>query len=214
MNCKLTVKVCGITREKDARTALALGVDYIGLNVWAHTPRCVSLEVVNTLLPVIPRGKRVLVDVSPSVDSLARFAGDFDFFQIHFSHDTPVEVVTSWQTTVGRERLWLAPKCPPEIEIPSWLLDCADTFLVDGFKKDAFGGTGQTADWERFSQLKESHPNKQWILAGGLSPDNILSALFASKTNFVDLNSGVESAPGIKCAEKLQRLFDTIKSAS
>lgn len=205
---KPLIKVCGITRVEDALAALELGVDYLGVNIWEKTPRYAPPEVVSQLLGSIPRGKRVLVTVNPALKDLEPYLGSFDFFQLHFAHDTPMQTIQAWAQRIGRERLWLVPKCPPQTTFPEAFFSEADTFLVDAYKKDAFGGTGHTADWGRFSTLKASHPEKQWILAGGLSPENIRDALTGSGANFVDINSGIETAPGIKDCAKLKALID------
>jgi phosphoribosylanthranilate isomerase len=132
-------------------------------------------------------------------------AAGFDFFQIHFRHDLPATQVAAWAETVGVDRLWLAPKLPPAVDVPPTLLPLAKHFLLDTFHADKFGGTGATGDWEKFARHQRSHADKTWILSGGLNPDNIGAALRSSGARFVDVNSGVESAPGIKDQEKLKR---------
>ena len=89
-------------------------------------------------------------------------------------------------------------------------MDFAEAFLIDAFAEDAYGGTGHTADWSRFADLKERFPEKKWILAGGLSPDNALDAIAATGADRIDANSGVESAPGIKDPEKIKALFKAL----
>lgn len=204
------VKVCGITREQDAQDALTLHADFIGLNLWPQTPRCVAEDQLPSLFSVIPQARRVMVDVCPALEKLKAHADHFAFFQIHFPFDTTEETIHAWADVVGAHRLWLAPKCPPNTPFPQKLLDIAQTFLIDAYKKDAFGGTGHTANWERFVELRTQHSDKQWILAGGLSPKNIEQAVTQSQTDFVDINSGVESAPGIKDRAKLHRLMKTL----
>ena len=74
----------------------------------------------------------------------------------------------------------------------------ADTILIDTFVEDQFGGTGKVGDWSRFNTLKERYPKTNWILAGGLSPSNVPDALVSTDADHLDINSGVETAPGIK----------------
>jgi phosphoribosylanthranilate isomerase len=137
----------------------------------------------------------------------------FDFFQVHFRHDLPPATVASWAETVGVERLWLAPKLPPEVEMPGALLPLAKHFLLDTFHADKFGGTGATGDWAKFARQQTAHADKTWILSGGLNPDNIGEAVRASGARFVDVNSGVESAPGVKDQEKLKRFVIALHKA-
>ena len=76
-----------------------------------------------------------------------------------------------------------------------------------------FGGTGQTGDWAKFADHQQANPKRTWILSGGLNPENIGEALRASGARFVDVNSGVESAPGVKDREKLQRLVARLRES-
>ena len=85
------------------------------------------------------------------------------------------------------------------------LLPFAKHFLLDTFHADSFGGTGQIGDWPKFARHRQVHPEKTWILAGGLNAENIGDAVRASGARFVDVNSGVESAPGVKDHAKLKR---------
>ena len=129
----------------------------------------------------------------------------FDFFQIHFRPELPIATFETWSKTVGAEKLWLVPKLPAEVDVPAALLPLAKHFLLDTFHADKFGGTGQTSDWAKFVRHQQAYPTKTWILSGGLNPDNVGEALRATGAKFVDVNSGVESAPGIKDIEKLKK---------
>ncbi len=71
------------------------------------------------------------------------------------------------------------------------------------------GGTGLTLDWE---SLKKFKPDRPWLLAGGLTPDNIQSALSLIQPDGVDLSSGVERSPGDKDLEKVKLLFEQLQS--
>ena len=207
------VKVCGITRNEDLRTALELGADAIGINMYPKSPRGVILERARQLIAEIPKGKRVLVDVSTSPEALRRYLDvGFDFFQIHCDRKMPPATLSAWSRIVGSGRLWLAPRVPPGSAFPKVLLAYADSFVSDTYSVDAMGGTGKTHDWLEFRTLQSIDPSKQWILAGGLAPRNIKRALRESSASYVDVNSGVESAPGIKDPEKLARFFETVRA--
>ena len=159
------------------------------------------------MAPRLPDRKKVAVTVEPSAADLADIlAAGFDFVQIHFAHDLPVSGVEAWAQAVGRARLWLAPRLPPEVEMPAELLPLADTFLFDAFHAGSFCGSGKTADWTKFRRHREAYPEKTWILAGGLNPENIAVGLQATGARFVDVNSGVEASPGVKDPAKLEAL--------
>ena len=94
------------------------------------------------------------------------------------------------------------------------MLAAARYFLVDTFHAGGFGGSGLTGDWGKFARIKAAQPDHVWILAGGLNPENITEALRASGTKFVDVNSGVESAPGVKDEAKLLRFVAALRAAA
>lgn len=209
------VKVCGITREQDILACLAGGVRYLGVNRHAPSPRCVPEEAVPALLAKIPAGRRVYVAVAPELPDLA--AADrqgFDFFQLHFDPlSVPEKRVALWSECVGRDRLWPAPRLAGGSGFPSPLMKYAAAFLIDGYSPAAYGGTGKTADWAGVAALKSMHSDKTWIVAGGLNPDNVVDAERASHADILDLNSGIEDAPGIKNAQKLAEALARLNAA-
>jgi phosphoribosylanthranilate isomerase len=181
----LQVKVCGITRAEDGNLAISLGADYLGFNFYPKSSRFISLQQYRTLASHLPTTQKVAVVVEPDSDSLSEILKeDFDRVQIHFREETPLEQVADWSKQVSPEKLWLAPKLPPESTLNEALLPLADTFFFDTFRKDGFGGTGHTGDWEKFAAFQQKHPDKIWILAGGLNPENILEAVKKNEDSF------------------------------
>ncbi|MGJ8652334.1 MAG: phosphoribosylanthranilate isomerase [Opitutaceae bacterium] len=208
MSDSLTVKICGLTREQDVAAAARLGADLFGFITYEKSPRAVELSQLAQLTESIPQGQRVVVDVAPTMEKLQQCLKlGFNFFQIHAEVTTSVETLQAWASAVGTARMWLAPRLKPGEAFPEHFLDFADTFLVDTYSKSQVGGTGQTGDWGNFAILRKQYPQKQWILAGGLSPANIGEAIAQTSADHLDVNSGVERAPGIKDSEKLIALF-------
>jgi phosphoribosylanthranilate isomerase len=76
------------------------------------------------------------------------------------------------------------------------------------------GGTGLTGDWAKFKQHREAHPEKEWILCGGLNHANVADAVAATGARWLDVNSGVEQAPGIKSPAKLQAFVLSLRNAT
>jgi len=201
-------------RAEDARLAAELGADFLGFIFYPKSPRYLAFEAYEALAPALPRGpKRVAVMVEPSLDELKRARETrFDLFQIHARYDLPLETVRAWSEAVGAANLWLAPKLPPGAAFPESWLSFADTFLVDTFHAEGFGGSGRTGDWAGFSTRAQAHPAKTWILAGGLGPDNVADAIAKSGARFVDVNSGVETHPGAKSPEKLRAVATALSA--
>ena len=214
MNQHVDIKLCGMTREEDVELALSLGVDFLGFIVYPKSPRGITLARAKEVAAVVPERKRVIVDVESSPDDLQRYCdAGFDRFQIHATLPIDEARLARWSEIAWRDRLWLAPRVSPTDVFPASVLEYVDTVLLDTYSKDQVGGTGHTGDFGRFASLKQQFEDTQWILAGGLNPSNVLDAVIRSTAERVDVNSGVESAPGIKNPEKLRELFRVLREA-
>lgn len=199
------LKVCGLTSLVDAQFADRCGADYLGFILYPKSPRYIPLPQYQAMAPRLPDRRKVGVTVEPDPNELALMADDFDFFQIHFRHDLPLTTLAGWAKAVGLEKLWLAPKLPQGEDVSATMLRLSRYFLLDTFQAEGFGGSGKTGDWEKFARHQKSHPDRYWILAGGLNPENIGDAIRATNASFVDVSSGIEAAPGVKDHDKLKR---------
>ena len=208
----VAIKICGLTRVQDVELTLSLGADFLGFIVYPKSPRRLTLEKAVSLADCVPLGKRVLVDVETNPDELKKYReAGFEYFQIHTNLPLDKEMLARWSDCVGLKSLWLSPRLSPDERFPEWLLEYVDTFVLDTYSKTQIGGTGHTGDFNQFASLKQQFPDKQWILAGGLSPNNILNAIRHSTADRVDVNSGVEIAPGEKDPVKLRDFFQTLR---
>lgn len=202
----IRVKVCGLTSADDAGAAAGIGADFLGFILYPKSPRYLSLAAFAGLRAQLPALPKVAVLVAPSDAELAEVgAAGFDYFQIHFPLGEPA-VAQAAAARFGAGRVWLAPKLPPDQELVAELLPLAATWLLDTYRADSFGGTGHTGDWAKFRRIREANPEREWVLAGGLSPSNAADAVLASGARTIDVNSGVESAPGRKDLGKLADL--------
>lgn len=202
------IKVCGLTEPENARAVMARPVDYGGVNVYAKSPRAVPRERVPEVLAAIPGGRRVLVTVNPGTDELEAWSDlGFDKYQIHCDLETPLVSLAAWAGIVGRENLWVAPRIPPGEPFPQAMLEFADTVLLDTFARDKHGGTGKTGDWGKFAEWSTLYAHKRWLLAGGLRPENIAEAVRVTGARCIDLNSGIESEPGVKDLDRLDMVL-------
>src|ERR1043166_1415407 len=136
----IRLKVCGLTSIVDAELADRCGSDYLGFIFYPKSPRYLPLASYEAMEPRLPERKKVAVSVEPSLTELmAMQSAGFDFFQIHFGLEYSRALVGAWSRTVSPEKLWLAPKLPPDQDVPTELLPLARHFLLDTFHPEKFG---------------------------------------------------------------------------
>lgn len=206
----IEVKVCGITRKEDAETALTAGAKNLGFIQYPKSPRKISLDSSKSIMQSVDSFSfgKVAVDVCPTPESVIQMKdAGFDFFQFHFDYNFDIKRIRQWSELVGPSSLWLAPKIPPGNSFPESLLDLADTFVIDAYSKDKFGGTGNTSDWNSFAYYQAKNPDHNWVLAGGMGPENIEQAMRELDLRMIDVNSALETAPGIKDQALLKKFF-------
>jgi len=206
------LKVCGLTNSADAAAAAAIGADCLGFIVHPDSPRHVPPETFAALTAGPRAWKSVAVSVAPSPEDLRRLRElGADYLQVHFPIEMPFAALQAWSQAVGPDRLWLAPRLPPGLDLPAGWLPLAETFLLDTYDPGKFGGTGRTGDWDKFRRHAARHREKSWILSGGLGPENVAAALDQG-AGWIDVNSGVESAPGRKDPAKLAALAAALRA--
>ncbi len=201
------VKICGITRLEDARRVADLGADAVGFIFYRKSPRFVEPERAAAISSELPPGVcRVGVFVDTALEDIRRIAEMVPLHAIQFHGPylpEAVESMAEWKRIgVLRVRSDILPEQwqPYRRHI--------DALLLDTYRRDAYGGTGQPFNWQQAKQLPA---DLRLILAGGLGPDNILQAIQYVRPYAVDVNSGVESAPGVKDANQLHELFQQLR---
>jgi len=201
---KPIVKICGITRVQDAIVATMLGADLIGLNLFPKSPRSISLAKAREIADAV-RGNVQIVGVfvntpTTQVKAALDLLG-LDLAQLH-GDEWPEEV-----QALGRRAIKVFRSLPvTESQLSRY--PSVWGYLVDTPNPKLFGGTGVVWDW---SSLRAVSSQRPILVAGGINPENARRALAESGASGLDVNSGVESAPGIKNAAKLQRLFEELK---
>lgn len=195
----IRIKICGITRPEDARAAAELGADAVGLVFAPVSPRRVvpaqALEICRALPPFVTR-VGLFMDATADFVRSVLSAVPLDCLQFHGGEDA--------EFCRGFQRPWIkaiAMADPGAEELMEDYAD-ADALLLDSHAPGQAGGTGLAFDWQSFVS-----PARTWILAGGLNPDNVAEACRTLKPPAVDVSSGVESAPGIKDREKMERFI-------
>ena len=202
------VKVCGIGRREDARLAVELGASALGFVFWARSPRAVTADQVREItegLPPFVSRVGVFVNESPAaVRAIAHRAG-LTAVQLHGDEDasaySEIEMPVIKALPVGQDFTMSAVE-----RVPSRV-----TVLLDAHDPVRRGGTGRAVDWTVASAAARLRPI---ILSGGLTPDNVKTAVAAVRPYAVDVSSGVEAAPGVKDEARLRAFFAALTQDS
>jgi phosphoribosylanthranilate isomerase len=209
------VKICGIKTEAALKAACDAGAAYVGFVFFPKSPRNVSVAEAAALAVETPIGvAKVALVVDPDdalLDEITRQV-PLDFIQLHGA-ETPervAEVRARYGLPVMKAIGIAGPEDVAKIDLYSAV---ADQLLIDTkAPKDAAlpGGNGQTFDW---TLARRKYWTKPWMLAGGLTAENVAQAIAVTGTRQVDLSSAVESAPGVKDPAKIRAFMDAVRAA-
>ncbi len=201
------VKICGITRLADAQAAIASGADALGF-VFAESPRKVSPQTAREItrqMPPFVTTVGVFVNERPSkIREIMNFCG-LDLVQLH-GHETATtcadlapRVIKAFRVQ-GEETLAQIPPYKEHVR----------AILLDAYQKGVNGGTGKTFDWRLARKAKGI--GIPVVLSGGLGPENIREALERVNPSAIDISSGIESRPGIKDHEQMNRFMEKVSA--
>jgi len=201
----LLVKICGVTTAADAALAAQAGADAIGVNLWPGSKRYVPLAAARAVLAAVPAGVlKVGVFVNAAAGEVARALDELglDRAQLH-----------------GDERAAdYAALDPGRVVKVVRVRDQASLAGADGWRAalwlydahvEGFGGAGVAAPWP----IIAAGARRPFLLAGGLTPDNVGAAIRATRPDGVDVASGVESRPGVKDPTKLAAFVAAARAA-
>ena len=217
------VKICGLTDESSVRIAAEAGADWVGFVLAPKSPRNVLGQgrdtferVFDLMFAAADMDIRCAVLLTnPNEQMLDALTGNVmpDVFQLHGT-ETPEFVAKLRYRLPDSVEVWKALGVASEDDLERALdYEVADRLLIDAKPpegSDRAGGHGQTFDW---SILEGWEPPRPWLLAGGLTPDNIEEAIAATGAAAVDVSSGVERAPGIKDEELIRDFIAAAKMA-
>lgn len=210
------VKVCGLTRREDARSAAALGADYLGAILSAGFRRSVPEGAAGALLAELgPVRVAVLVDESTARAAELARALDAGVVQLHGSE--PPEVVAELASE-GRWRVWKSVRARTSDDVRrcverygAWV----EAILVEGYREGVAGGGGARLPWEGFGSLRDlAPPPLKVVLAGGLTPETVGEAVDRFAPHVVDVSSGVELETGRKSPELVARFIRAARGAA
>ena len=196
----MKVKICGLTQLEDARHAADLGADFLGFIFVKESPRYRDAEHVAKIAEGLGANRPKLVGVfrNDDVATIQAVAArvPLDYVQLHGAEsDEDIRAIG----LPSFKALQVGDALPDTTAHPT-----AEWLLFDSFG----GGSGKRFDWSLLNLYSRAKP---FLLAGGITPDNVAAAISLVRPDAIDLASGVESAPGIKDHAKLERLFERIK---
>lgn len=199
------VKICGLREVAHVEAAARAGAAYVGFVFFPKSPRNLSVEVAQRLALCVPPGLAkvaLTVDADDAMLDALIDAVPLDMLQLH-GHETPARVAEV-RTRYGLP-VMKAVGIADENDLPQ-LLDyslVADQILVDAKPPRGAalpGGNGLAFDWRLLAGRRWLRP---WMLAGGLTPENVAEAIRLTGARQVDVSSGVESAPGVKDSDRI-----------
>jgi phosphoribosylanthranilate isomerase len=203
----MKVKICGITREEDALSAVEAGADALGFIFAEGSPRTIAVAAARHIiaqLPPLVTPVGVFVDAPRSKILQTIHHTGIQVVQLHGNEkprdleDIPVPVIKAFR--IGRG-----------FDIRTLGTYSAGAYLLDTFLPGIPGGTGKTFDWEIAVKAKAFGPV---ILSGGITPANVAEATRRVRPYAIDVSSGVESSRGIKDPEKIRHLFNVVRSVN
>ncbi|MBU4412693.1 MAG: phosphoribosylanthranilate isomerase [Proteobacteria bacterium] len=208
MNLRTRIKICGMREMAEVAGVVAAGVDAIGLIFVEKSPRFVdrerAREIVASLPPFVDAVGVFVDQDAAQVNEIVRYCG-LTKVQLHgaespaYCTEINCRVIKAFQVKESLSTADLAPYA-----------GVVSGFLFDTFHEKIAGGTGQTFDWRL---LQKMSPLRPVVLAGGLTPDNVGEAIRQARPFAVDLNSGVEFAPGRKNLEKVRAAVSQVAAA-
>jgi phosphoribosylanthranilate isomerase len=202
------IKICGITEFEDARDAVLLGADAIGLNFYPSSPRYVeaahAAKIIEKLPPLVTvvgifvnhRDPQNLEDFAVSLGLHA--------VQLH-GNETP-----DYCSMIQRVKVIKAFRVDSSFRVDTLRAYGSGTFLLDAGSPDRFGGTGTSFDWDL---AFGANAFGSIIIGGGLNSENVSQVVSQLHPFGVDVASGVESKPGRKDYEKMRRFIEAVHRA-
>lgn len=200
------VKICGVTRRQDAEFAIEMGADALGFVFYAPSPRAVSIaqavEICRGLPPFVSL-VGLFVNAEPAEVNATLKRVPLDLLQFH--GDESSQFCEQFDKPFIKA---VRMKQPEDLQKAVKNYQQANALLLDSFQAGVPGGTGQTFDWSMITQI-----DKPLILAGGLSAENVATAIRQIRPYGVDVSGGVESAKGIKSNEKIRAFMQEVANA-
>ena len=204
------VKICGITNLEDARIAVEAGADELGFNFYSKSPRYIEPVKARGIIDSLPENvHKIGVFVNERIERILEIVdiAGLDTIQLHGDEEHSFVSALHRATEKG---IIKAIRVVPDLDLADITGFDSQSILIDSFSKDEYGGSGKRFDWKiakKVCAMVES-----LYLAGGISVDNVNEAIQEVRPYAIDACSSIESSPGKKDREKLQRLIAAVKA--
>jgi phosphoribosylanthranilate isomerase len=201
------VKVCGITRLKDAELAVDLGAWALGFILWPQSPRAADPAVAAGIAAALRRRAELVgVFVNAKLDEIAHAADELHLSHLQLHGDEGPAFCAEAARRTGAKVI-KAVRVSSAADFQDLERYHTDFHLLDTAARGLRGGTGETWDWALAARRRRKVPA---ILSGGLTPGNVAAGIEAVDPYAVDVSSGVEAAPGVKDAAKLEAFMAAV----
>src|SRR5437660_10205708 len=206
------VKICGITNEADARTAIDAGADALGFNMVRRSARYVDIEKAAAWIDNLPKEIcKVAVIADPNWEDACRITqlAFIDALQLH-GNESPEFCRRLADAGIPFAKAVPVTASKSLAGLPSYF---TDTMILDSSAGGIFGGTGKPFPWKFAPEFVRHHPRITVILAGGLNAENVSEAIAAVRPHGVDVTTGVEISPGQKDHRQLKIFVEAVRRA-
>lgn len=203
----IRTKICGITRAQDARAAAVSGADAVGLVFYAKSKRAVGIaqaqEIVAALPPFVSVAALFVNETAGAIRETLRQV-PVDLIQFH--GDESEEFCRQFDRPYLKA---VRVQNAQDVQTASEKFPGARAILFDAYHPGEYGGTGLRFDWT----LLQNYRDKPWILAGGLTPENVAEAVKTSGAAAVDVSGGVEVCGGVKDHRKMAAFVAAVRTS-
>lgn len=199
------VKICGITNTLDAQRVCDSGADALGLVFYKPSPRCVKIEVAKLIIEDLPPFMTsVALFVNAGREEIEMVLREVDIDIIQFHGDETADFCDSFSRPYIKA---IRMKDDVDLHAVEKEYTTARALLLDTYKKEIPGGTGESFNWDKVS----ANLDKPVILAGGLTADNVTQAIQQVRPYAVDVSGGVEVSKGKKDQHKIIAFMNSVK---
>lgn len=208
------VKICGVCRPEDARSAADAGASYIGVILAPGRARSRSrAEAAAILDACAARRVGVFVDEAPEAVAEAARELALDVVQLHGVEG--IDAIDRIRDSFTGE-VWKAVRVRAAADVAhasAAYFARTDALLLDGWSARDHGGAGVRFDWDGIARSDAVPAGVRIVLAGGLTPENVADAVRLLRPAVVDVSSGVESSPGSKSPDRIRAFVDAARGA-